>query len=263
MSLLIRGDNRHLPLATGAVDAVVTSPGYWGQRAYGPHAGEIGRRSLAEYVAEETLAWSREVGRVLRPDGLFWLNISDTRSNSGGAGGDYNAGGTKEGQPRYRQGKAGLPGHQACLVPERVVLGLQNDGWYVVSKIIWDKQQCRQEDLRHVRRPLVAHEIIYVLAKSPKYRFFHDRLEENGDVWHFSPQRGKRVGPAPFPDDLPRRAILASTEPGEVVLDPSVGSGTTCRVAENLGRRAVGVDLYAEAVVAAILARQARRRIKP
>jgi DNA modification methylase len=263
VSLLIRADNRRLPLATGSVDCVVTSPGYWGQRAYGSHLAEIGRRSLAEYVAEETLGWAREVGRVLDDRGLFWLNIADTRSNSGGAGGDYMKGGTKEGQARYRQGTAGLPGHQACLVPERVILALQEDGWYVVSKIIWDKQQCRQEDIRHVRRPLLAHEIIYVLAKKKGYHFFHDRLTEAGDVWHFPPQRGKRVGPAPFPDELARRAILVSTEPGDIVLDPAVGSGTTSRVAEVLGRRAVGVDLYADPAVGAVLVRQQRRRLNP
>jgi DNA modification methylase len=47
------------------------------------------------------------------------------------------------------------------------------------------------------------------------------------------------------PDELARRCILASTLPGDVVLDPFSGSGTTERVARQLGRHGIGVDLYA------------------
>jgi site-specific DNA-methyltransferase (adenine-specific) len=49
--------------------------------------------------------------------------------------------------------------------------------------------------------------------------------------------------PAPFPSELPRRAILLSTWPGDLVCDPFSGSGSTLRVARDLGRHAIGVDL--------------------
>jgi DNA modification methylase len=56
-----------------------------------------------------------------------------------------------------------------------------------------------------------------------------------------------RVGahPCPFPPELPRRAILLSTWPGDLVLDPFCGSGTTLAVARSLGRRVIGCDLSA------------------
>lgn len=52
---------------------------------------------------------------------------------------------------------------------------------------------------------------------------------------------------APYPDELPRRCILAGSRPGDTVLDPFVGSGTAARVCEVLGRDCIGIDLgYAE-----------------
>jgi site-specific DNA-methyltransferase (adenine-specific) len=70
-------------------------------------------------------------------------------------------------------------------------------------------------------------------------------------VWNLAPAR--RGGhPAPFPVELARRAVRLSTWPGEVVLDPFAGSGTTLLAARQLGRRAIGIEaseLYCELAV--------------
>lgn len=67
-----------------------------------------------------------------------------------------------------------------------------------------------------------------------------------GDVWTIptTPFPGSHF--AVFPPEIPRRAILAGCKPGGVVLDPFHGSGTTGMVAEQLGRRYIGVDINAE-----------------
>jgi DNA modification methylase len=63
------------------------------------------------------------------------------------------------------------------------------------------------------------------------------------DVWRFPPASAKRVGhPAPFPVELPRRAIELFTYKGDVVLDPFVGAGTTAVAAVQTGRHYVGFD---------------------
>ena len=72
------------------------------------------------------------------------------------------------------------------------------------------------------------------------------------DVWRFAPASAKRVGhPAPFPVELPRRAIELFTYAGDVVLDPFMGAGTTAVAAAQTGRHYVGFDADAAYVALA------------
>jgi DNA modification methylase len=82
----------------------------------------------------------RQIKRVLRPDGTFWLNIGDSYSGSGGAGGDYGPGGIREGQPKYKGRKVfNLQDGDLIMVPARLALALQADGWIVRNDDIWAK----------------------------------------------------------------------------------------------------------------------------
>lgn len=242
--MIIYGDARQIPLPDEEIDCVVTSPPYYSLRRYGDSDQEIGVGSLDKYV-HDIRRVSAEVKRILKPEGTYWLNIGDTASGSGGAGGDYNRGGTREGQPRYRQGETGVPPMSWCLVPQRVAIALQGDGWLVRSVITWDKGRLRPESLAHARRPGISSETILMLTKQRKYKFNDEMLDDRGDVWSFPPQVARKKSHlAPFPDELARRCIQLSTDVGDVVFDPFVGSGTTVHVAEELGRRGVGMDLY-------------------
>ena len=63
-------------------------------------------------------------------------------------------------------------------------------------------------------------------------------------VWEMQPAKAKSIGhTAPFPDELPKRLIRLYSFHGDTVLDPFVGSGTTVRVAESLGRKGIGYDI--------------------
>ncbi|RLI09123.1 site-specific DNA-methyltransferase, partial [Candidatus Bathyarchaeota archaeon] len=74
-------------------------------------------------------------------------------------------------------------------------------------------------------------------------------LEFTRSVWRFPPESAKRVGhPAPFPEELPYRCIQLYTFEGDVVLDPFVGSGTTCVAAIKTGRHFIGIDVNEEYV---------------
>jgi site-specific DNA-methyltransferase (cytosine-N4-specific) len=237
----MKADARSLPVKTGSAHCVVTSPPYLGLRSYGEDEQEIGRGTISNYV-QEILDAAAEVWRVLNDEGLFWLNIGDTAVGSGGAGGDYNPGGSRSGRPRFKQAKLEIAPMQWANIPARVSIALQDTGWLLRSTVIWQKAGRRPEDLKHVRRPGVSHETILMLAKQRKYRFFPERLPEKGSVWNFHAGRSQHI--AAFPFELPERCIAASTEAGDVVLDPFAGSGTTVRAAEALGRIGLGFDLY-------------------
>lgn len=239
MTAAIRADARRTPLADGSVQCIVTSPPYFGQRIYGADKRELGRSSLSDYEQELT-DLGREMSRVLADDGVFWLNLGDTQAGSGGAGGDW-----RNSPDKWRQGPSGLRAGTACLVAARASLLLQGSGWLVRSWITWDKGVCRPESLERAKRPGVASEVILMLTKQVRIKWYADRLVERGNVWHFPPKRGRAVQTGTFPDALPERCILPTTDEGDLVFDPFAGSGTTLRIAETHGRRAVGTDIYA------------------
>jgi site-specific DNA-methyltransferase (cytosine-N4-specific) len=240
--MILRGDARCLPLADGSVNTIVTSPPYHGLRTYGDDEREIGRSDVGGYLASMA-ACAREWLRVMADDGVVWLNLGDTASGSGGAGGDYNRHGSKEGKPRWKQGKSDRKPMQWLNIPHRTLEVFVDCGWLYRSCVTWDKNRLRPEDLRHARRPGVSSEFIFMLAKSRRHQFFPDALIERGNVWHFPPASG-RNHLAPFPYELPARCIPLTTRQGQVVLDPFAGSGTTVEVAQDMGRVGIGCDLY-------------------
>jgi DNA modification methylase len=78
----------------------------------------------------------------------------------------------------------------------------------------------------------------------------HSRPGKGGrnarSVWTISSTPLKEAHFAAFPPEIPRRCILAGCKPGGTVLDPFSGAGTTAMAAQQLGRKAVGIDLVAE-----------------
>lgn len=255
---ILAGDCREIlpTLPTSSVDVCVTSPPYLKQRAYGmDDAHELGREeTVAEYV-ENLAAVFDEVARILRPQGWLWLNIGDKANNSGGAGGDWTHAAklaqVSGGPGRFRD--PAYPEGSYVDVPGQVVAELLRRGWRLRLPIVWDKGRESPESMHHVRRPLWSHEMIFLLcygerprtARSPRPRFYPSALVETGSVWHFPPGGNGDPHLAPFPDELARRCILPTTLPGDVVLDPFSGSGTVPRVAHELGRKGIGVELYA------------------
>ncbi|KKK81410.1 hypothetical protein LCGC14_2813720, partial [marine sediment metagenome] len=159
--------------------------------------GAYGLEPTLQMYIDHTVEWCREVHRVLRDDGTFWLNLGDSYAGSGGAGGDYNEGGLKAGQPRYpgtgktmrpsyrrdkepvprQQGRvAGLKPKDLMGVPWRVALALQADGWYLRSDIIWHKPNPMPESVTD--RPTKAHEYVFLLTKSKTYYYDADAIRE-------------------------------------------------------------------------------------
>lgn len=256
---MIRGDAARLPLADGVVDCVVTSPPYLNQRVYGnDHGRELGRETTVAEFATLLADVLDECRRVMRPNtSTLWLNLGDKANNSGGAGGDWSkaaANGNKVaagGPGRFLD--PAFPQGTFLDVPGHVLRELFARGWRLRMPIVWDKGREAPESLRYIRRPRWSHEMLFMLNPwprprtrgAPRPKFYPSALAETGSVWHFPPGSSGEKHLAPFPDELARRCILATTLPGDLVLDPFAGSNTVARVAEQCGRIGLGVDIYA------------------
>ena len=126
---LFQGDvfDKLAEIKTGTIQCCVTSPPYWGLRDYGVD-GQIGLEETPEEYVDKLVQVFREVRRVLRDDGTLWLNLGDSYNGSGGAGGDYNPGGLKEGQPKYPGRNISTPKPQDLVaMPWRVAFAVQAD----------------------------------------------------------------------------------------------------------------------------------------
>lgn len=316
----------------------------------GAWRGELGSEPTLDMFIQHIVEIFREVRRTLADDGSLWVNFGDSYAGSWGAqsrGEDYPGnleGGSMlsarqikahpKGQTHTgsRKNTPGLKNKDLMMVPARIALALQADGWYLRSMIPWVKRNCMPESVSD--RPTSATEYVFLLSKSESYFYnkeptmivasknSHARLaqnveaqngteranggrktngnlravcgkistsgsgiknnesmdaalsqvvlarnrrnsdwlieswqgllaDSNGDPLAFvvNPQPYTEAHFATWPPKLVQPMILASTEPGDWVLDPFFGSGTSGEVALGLGRNCVGLELnpaYAE-----------------
>ena len=236
----------------------------------GAWRGQFGLEPTPELYVEHTVQVLRAIRRVLRPDGVVWWNIGDSYAGGGVVRGDGKWPDKHDSSlQRTAYGRIGtLKPKDLVLMPERVALAAQADGWWVRSRIIWHKPNAMPESVRD--RPTDAWEHIWVLTTNARYWYDQEAVREAGDgtgrnmrnVWTFPTAATPEAHFATFPEELPRRCILAACppevcancrtapvripepdyQPG-LVLDPFCGIGTTGLVARRLGRRFVGIEL--------------------
>lgn len=253
---IICGDNRSIlpTIPDGVVQCCVTSPPYWGLRDYDSDA-QIGAEESPEDFVRNLVEVFREVRRTLTDDGTLWLNIGDGYARNGGTGNcgpNAIVGNTKK-LIQKRNCKVpkvwGLKDRDLMGMPWRVAFALQEDGWYLRSKITWIKKTAMPESVKN--RPTNATEDIFLMTKSPTYFYDPDGVrEESGanlrNAWVLGPDLSNKGHPAAFPRELARRCILLGSRIGDVVLDPFGGSGTTGQVAQSVDRRAILIELNPE-----------------
>ena len=191
MTVSIRvGDAREAlrDLPDGSVHCVVTSPPYWGLRAYKGDPGMIGMEPTFDEHLENLVSVFREVRRVLRDDGTLWLNYGDAyaaarggthmpaETLAGGVGG-YTEDGERTNRnrddgysPRRDAQRMGYKHKDLMMMPARVALALQADGWWLRSEVVWHKPNPMPESVTD--RPTSAHEKLYLLT--PSARYFYD-----------------------------------------------------------------------------------------
>jgi DNA modification methylase len=268
------------------VQMCVTSPPYWGLRDYG-HPRQIGLEPTVQEYVDTMVGVFRLVHDLLADDGTVWLNIGDCYANDGKWGGETGGKQHYLGEiNRKRVGRekrsTGLKPKDLVMMPARIAMALQADGWWVRQDIIWHKPNPMPESVRD--RCTKAHEYLFLLSKQERYYFDAEAIKEeasdNGRINgvngrdederarppmtsprtlarldYSTPGRNKRsVWTIPIsafaeahfavmPRALVEPCILAGSRVGDIVLDPFFGSGTVGEVAQRLGRKWIGIDL--------------------
>ena len=234
---IICGDNceimRQMP--SESIDLVVTSPPYDDLRTYGGHSWDF-----------YGVAWNLK--RLLKPGGVIVWNVNDA---------------TKDGS------ETGTSMRQAIF--------FQTIGLRIHDTMIWEKtgsgalgsQDCYAQNFEYVfvfangrpsrlnliadRRNQITSGTVKVNAslrpdKTSVSRFVErQEFGKRTNVWRITPSQ-RQDHPAPFPDELARDHILSWSNEGDAVLDPFSGSGTTAKMARELGRRFIGIEVNAEYV---------------
>lgn len=222
----------------------------------GAFQGQYGLEPQIELYIEHTMLWISEAMRVLKDDGIFFLNMGDTYG----------------GKCKY-------------MVPAQIALDCMKVGWLLRNEIVWYKPNGIPDSIkdRFTRR----WESVFMFTKSPSYHFDLDAVRvpykpdsyrrfkdgynkcgvpgeampdgrdhvprtynmsehgaNPGDVWKISAGRASGLEHfSVYPEQLIERLVRCSTRDQDTVLDPFVGSGTTALVAAKLGRKGVGIDL--------------------
>lgn len=241
-------------LDENTVNCCVTSPPYWRLRDYGI-AGQLGQEATADAYVANMVEVFREVRRVLRPDGTCWINVGDTI--------------------RKKQ-MLGIPWRLALALQADGWLLRADIIWSkpnVMPESVKDRPTRSHEYLfmltKSERYAYDADAIREPHAESSKKRWgdkIHEKRRPDGQptnaklkgesqcgsnplgrnartVWDIVLRHYRGAHDAVFPEELPRRCILAGCPVGGVVLDPFAGSGTTGVAALRLGRSFVGIDI--------------------
>ncbi|MCX5792444.1 MAG: DNA methyltransferase [Elusimicrobia bacterium] len=224
-----------------SVDLILTSPPYETMRHYSDDPEDLGNYQGLEYVTK-LKAVLAECKRVLKPGGNLFLNFQ-------------------------AQIIDGLTSPTEYLI---VKMAVEELGLLHVQTHTWVKPNANPLPARNVLKNSV--EFIWHFAKSKDFIVYKDAIREPSE-WagkdnrtykynelgkdpgnyfiHPKSQDQKEIHPAKMPDAVAERFVLYGSKPGDVVLDPFCGSGTTLLAAQKHGRRFVGYDLNADYVNAA------------
>jgi DNA modification methylase len=148
----------------------------------GAWRGELGLEPSLGMFIEHIVAIFAKVRRVLHPSGTVWLNVGDSFGASATSKQvvdtkNPNRAGGRDTQRRVRPEEAGnFKPKDLMMVPARLAIALQEDGWYLRSDIIWAKLSCMPESVRD--RPVSSHEHIFLLAKSKQYFYDTEAVKE-------------------------------------------------------------------------------------
>jgi len=241
-------------IAPGMIDLTVTSPPYNIGKEY---ESSLALRDYINWSAD----WIKSVHRVTRPDGSFWLNLGYI-SMEGRARAIPLPYLLWERIPFYLMQE--IVWHYGAGVAARQAFSPRNEKflWYVKSPEAYsfNLDQIRDPDVKYPNQKKNGRLKCNPLGKNPSDVWIIPKVTSGAN----RSSKERTAHPAQFPVAVIERIILASSEPGDVILDPFMGSGTTALVASKLGRRVIGFELssrYMEVVIGRLEESIEERRI--
>lgn len=246
--------------------------------------GSLGLEPTFQLFIDHLIQIFDEVKRVLKDTGTCWVNLGDTYQST--APNTKNTTPTNIGNIGARDNfrfDSGLQPKSLIGIPERFAIAMTDAGWIRRNTIIWYKPNCMPSSADD--RFTVDFEYLYFFTKKTQYWFerqfesrqgnTHSRgskrtppiesagvghkhwckymtkddelIERNKRcVWKISTQSYSEAHFATYPEELVYTPIKAGCPKGGTVLDPFMGSGTTLKVARELGRKGIGIELNEE-----------------
>ena len=264
-------------LPKNTVSCIVTSTPYWGTRLYEDYHDDIwadgevcpfGYEQTPEGFIRHTIEILYLLKSIMKTDGSIWWNLMDVyntrtqiRVNAAETLRAMNGKDTRSWKDykcrRYSAGHSYLKDGEKCLIPYKVAERASRIGYWVKSTIVWKKDGSMPEPVE----TRVTREVEYILHLSLQRSPYFDKMlyntlpkhlggrnpdaesEKITDIWCFPTALGTDGHGAQFPIALPARCIALSTQEGDLVLDPFIGSGTTSIAAALLKRRSIGIDV--------------------
>ena len=248
---IIHGNSLDLlkKLTDNSINLILTSPPYFGARIYGNET--LGRESDPRNYVENILNFTTELKRVLHEKGSFYLNIGDIYFGTKGFSrnkGKY----ARKTDKHYKEHKVIKPDgkylqyKQLLMLPERIAIGMQEQGWILRNKIIWEKPNPVPSYSPDRRYPVYEH--FFHFVKERKYFFdlkIAKSLNHHRDVIKNGIEPFK-THQATFPLSLIKPFILTTSKINDIVLDPFMGSGTTAIACVELQRKFIGFEINKE-----------------
>jgi DNA modification methylase len=189
-----------------SIDLIITSPPYYNSgHKYQRGSGFHYTRDIGEplYSIED---FFQNVYSKLKDDAMICLNLG------------------------FSYGETGV------MRPYDILNRLRKIGYFVIDQIIWYKNN----PIPIQNRLTNAYELIFVLSKSPKGKYYTKSYTHN--VWKFPVKKGNGHS-AVFPIELPSLCLEHFSQEGDVILDPFMGSGTTAKACELMNRKWIGFEI--------------------
>lgn len=158
-------------LEADSVDCVVTSPPYWALRDYDVD-GQLGMEPTPQEHVAAMVEVFLEVRRVLKPSGVCWVNYGDSYASSvnGRSAADTKAAGNDDRTFRdkpFSNVVGPIKAKDCCNIPERFLIAMQEEGWWVRSKLPWLKRNSMPESISD--RPAASVEWVFMFTRSARY----------------------------------------------------------------------------------------------